>query len=213
MHVQVILFNGFDLLDVIGPLEVLEAASMLSHDAVTVELAGQHAGQRVPSGPKGIELICEAAIDLDRADLLIIPGVASRTGADAIPSLLWEIASGPMKEVWREAVERDDVIVGCVCGGALIPAMAGHLDDRHAVTHHLGMDALSATGARAIAARVVDDGDLVSSGGVTSGIDLALYLLERELGSRLAIAVESLFDYERRGTPWRSEGVEVSPWS
>lgn len=61
---------------------------------------------------------------------------------------------------------------------------------------------LAATGARAVNARVVDDGDLVTAAGITSG----LYLLEREVGPRIAHAVEELFAYERRGTVWRAHG-------
>jgi len=49
---------------------------------------------------------------------------------------------------------------------------------------------------------VVDDGNLVTAGGVTSGLELALYLLERGYGPQVAIGVESLFEYERRGTVW-----------
>jgi transcriptional regulator GlxA family with amidase domain len=56
---------------------------------------------------------------------------------------------------------------------------------------------------------VVDDGDLVTAGGVTSGLDLGLYLLERELGPRIAHAVEELFEYERRGTVWHNMGLEA----
>ena len=55
--------------------------------------------------------------------------------------------------------------------------------------------------------RVVDDGDLVTGGGVTSGLDVALYLLERELGADVALGVEKLFEYERRGTVWRSASL------
>jgi transcriptional regulator GlxA family with amidase domain len=43
---------------------------------------------------------------------------------------------------------------------------------------------------------------LVTAGGVTSGLDLALYLLDRAYGPRVALAVEELFEYERRGTVW-----------
>ena len=73
----------------------------------------------------------------------------------------------------------------------------------------MGMDVLATTGAIPIHARVVDDGDLVSSGGVTSGLDLGLYLLERELGPRIAHAVEELFAYERRGTTWQNRGLQT----
>jgi transcriptional regulator GlxA family with amidase domain len=80
--------------------------------------------------------------------------------------------------------------------------MAGLLEGRSAVTHHLGMDLLEATGVQPVNARVVDDGDLVTSGAVTSGLDLGLYLLERTYGAQVALAVEDLFAYERRGTVW-----------
>ena len=58
----------------------------------------------------------------------------------------------------------------------------------------------------AVAARVVDDGDLVTAGGVTSGLDLALHLLHRSYGPRVALAVEDMFAYERRGTVWTNTG-------
>ena len=90
-------------------------------------------------------------------------------------------------------------------------AMAGLLEGRSVVTHHLGMDVLDATGAHAVDARVVDDGDLITAAGVTSGLDLGLYLLERELGPRIAHSVEQLFAYERRGTTWRAAGLDPTP--
>ena len=102
--------------------------------------------------------------------------------------------------------------VAGVCGGALVLALAGLIEGRPAVTHHLGQDLLDATGAVAVSARVVDDGDLVTAGAVASALDLALYLLERELGPRIALAVEELFAYERRGTVWRRQGAEPHPW-
>ena len=103
----------------------------------------------------------------------------------------------------RKAMANPDVTVATVCGGSLALAMAGLLEGRHAVTHHLGMDVLDATGVTVVDARVVDDGDLVTSGAVTSGLDLALHLLERSYGQQVAVAVEELFAYERRGTVWR----------
>ncbi len=113
----------------------------------------------------------------------------------------------------RKALDNPRVTVATVCGGSLALAMAGLLEGRHAVTHHMGMDVLGATGAIAVHARVVDDGDLVTAGGVTSGLDLGLYLLERELGPRIARAVEELFEYERRGTIWHNKDLKPSPCS
>ena len=50
------------------------------------------------------------------------------------------------------------------------------------------------------------DGDLITSGSVTSGLDLALHLLDRSYGPRVALAVEELFAHERRGTVWTTSG-------
>lgn len=84
----------------------------------------------------------------------------------------------------------------------------GSRTGRPATTHHLGLDLLEATGTIRVDARVVDDGDLVTGATVTSGLDLGLYLLERELGPRVALAVEKLIAHERRGTVWRAAGAE-----
>lgn len=86
------------------------------------------------------------------------------------------------------------------------------IDDRHAATHSLGLDVLDAAGVRAVRARVVDDGDFISGGRVTSALDVAFHVLERSYGPQVAHAVEELFEYERRGTVWRLSGrkpVEV----
>ncbi|WP_084530091.1 hypothetical protein [Nocardia crassostreae] len=85
--------------------------------------------------------------------------------------------------------------------------MAGLIHNRCATTHHRGVDVLNATGVRTIDARIVDDGDLVTAGGVTSGLDLGVYLMEREFGAQAALSVEKLFEFERRGTVWRTIGA------
>ena len=102
----------------------------------------------------------------------------------------------------RDAMANPDITVATVCGVSLALAMAGLLEGRYAVTHVLSLDVLDATGVNVVRARVVDDGDLVTAGGVTSGLDLALHLLHRSYGPRVALAVEELFEYERRGTVW-----------
>jgi transcriptional regulator GlxA family with amidase domain len=60
-----------------------------------------------------------------------------------------------------------------------------------------GLDELDALGAQVLAQWVVDDGDLVTSGGVTSGIDLALWLVEREVDAALADRIAAHLEYPR----------------
>ncbi len=114
-----------------------------------------------------------------------------------------ETAAAPLM---RKALENPAITVATVCGGSLALAMAGLIEGRNANTHHLGVDVLEATGVTAVRARVVDDGDLVTAGGVTSGLDLALHLLDRAFGPKVTLAVEELFAYERRGTVWTDTG-------
>jgi hypothetical protein len=88
---------------------------------------------------------------------------------DTIPVLLARFGETKAVESIRTALTNPDITVATVCGGSLALAMAGLIEGRRAATHHLGMDFLDATGVIAVAARVVDDGDLVSCGAVTSG--------------------------------------------
>jgi transcriptional regulator GlxA family with amidase domain len=89
----------------------------------------------------------------------------------------------------------------------MLAAYAGLATGRNVITHHAALDDLRASGANVIQARVVDDGDLISAGGVTSGLDLALWLVERFAGAEIAAKVERNLEYERRGTVWRTSLV------
>ncbi|OCT11266.1 thiamine biosynthesis protein ThiJ [Paenibacillus pectinilyticus] len=211
MHVQVVLFDGFDLMDALAPYEVFAAAGMYAGGAITVELVSAEGKRSVPSGMNGPAIEAQAALDPHRAGIILVPGGSGKPEGDdedAVPNILRLAMETDLTRLMKQAFDNHDVTVATVCGGSLVLAMGGLLEDRHAVTNHLGMAALGATGAIPIAARVVEDGPrLVSGGGVTSGLDVALYLVERELGPQIASAVEKLFEYERRGTVWRAQGI------
>ncbi len=213
MLVQIVLFDGFDPLDVIGPFEVLAAGGDAAGGALAVELVAADGPRDVVSGTRGLTLRATARLEPDRPGYVVVPGASGPTTGDpdqgvvTIPVLLARFADSAVVPLLRSALRNPDVTVATVCGGSLALAMAGLIEGRHAVTHELGMDVLDATGVRAVPARIVDDGDLVSAGGVTSGLDLGLYLLEREFGPRVAHAVETLFEYERRGIVWRNTGL------
>ena len=224
MHVQIVLFDGFDPLDVIAPYEVLYAGGSASGGAVSVELVSAEGPREVISGTGGLVLRATALLDPGRAGLILVPGASGRVGEpgevpdddaegggewkqdEFIPVLLGRTLTTELPALMKAAMDNPEVTVSTVCGGSLVLAMAGLLEGRHVTTHHMGLDMLDATGAHAVHARVVDDGDLVTGAGVTSGLDLGLYLLEREVGPRIAHAVEELFAHERRGTVWRERG-------
>jgi transcriptional regulator GlxA family with amidase domain len=76
--------------------------------------------------------------------------------------------------------------IAAVCTGAMAVAAAGILGSCPAITHYRAVEDLRATGARIVEARVVDDGDIVTCGGVTSALDLSLWLVEDAFGVELS---------------------------
>ncbi|WP_327139785.1 DJ-1/PfpI family protein [Nocardia sp. NBC_01327] len=212
MHAQIVLFDGFDPLDVIAPFEVLAAGSDAVGGELIVELVSAEGARAVVSGTRGLVLHATAQLDPAKPGYIIVPGASGPVdcdpdaGVDTIPVLLARLGETDLVPLMRLALDNPAIVVATVCGGALGLAMAGLLEGRTATTHTLGTDMLEATGVNVVRARVVDDGDLVTAGGVTSGLDLALHLLERAYGPRVCLAVETLFEYERRGTTWTATG-------
>ncbi|WP_257453631.1 DJ-1/PfpI family protein [Archangium lipolyticum] len=215
MLAQIILFDGFDLLDAMAPYEVLSAGGQVAGGALQVELASFEGAREVRSGINGLKIPATTALDPRRADFMIVPGAAgavSGDGPDSIHALLTRAVHSGLPDVLHQAMAKPGLTMGTVCGGSVLLGMAGLLKGRHATTNHMGLDALTAMGAHAVTSRLVDDGNLVTAAGVTSGLDLGVYLIERHFGPRIAHAVETLFQFERRGTVWRAQGLEPRPW-
>jgi len=209
MHIQIVLFDGFDLLDAIAPYEVFTAAAMYSIEDITIKLVSAEGERMVTSGVNHLQIQASGKLDLTCKGIILVPGASGSVhdnGPDSIPVRLQQAAETNLSHLLNEAAKEPDILLATVCGGSLILAMSSLLEGRYAVTHHMGMGLLSATNAVPVHARIVDDGNIVTGGGVTSGLDVALYLVERELGPRIAHAVEQLFEYERRGTVWKAEG-------
>jgi transcriptional regulator GlxA family with amidase domain len=108
---------------------------------------------QVVSGTRGLTLTATSTLDPDRPGYVIVPGASGPVEGDpdagdvTIPVLLARFADSAAIPMMRRAMQNPDVQVWTVCGGSLTLAMAGLLEGRNAVTHHLGMDVLDATGA------------------------------------------------------------------
>lgn len=209
VKVQIVLFDGFDPLDAMAPYEVFWAAAMMA-DNISVELVTAEGARSVPSGISGLKIESSGQLNPGQAGIILVPGAAGEVDGDgphSVPAILSRAMNTELTDMMRQALRQQGITVATVCGGSLLLAMGGLLEGRPVVTHRLGMDFLGATGAVPIPARVVDDGNLVSGGGVTSGLDVALHLVEREIGPKVAHAVEELFEFERRGTVWKDKGI------
>jgi transcriptional regulator GlxA family with amidase domain len=195
MRVAVVVYEGFDELDAIGPLEVLRNAAVMGAADLVVELVNLDGADEV-TGSHGLRVRPDGRLDPDRTDLLVIPGGGWNDRG----------AHGAWAEAQRgdlPAAIQGGAVVATVCTGAMLAATAGLTRGRPAITHHDAVEDLRASGARVVEARVVDDGDLITAGGVTSGIDMALWLVERHFGSELAGAVAAEIEHPRHGEVWR----------
>ncbi|GAB3945105.1 DJ-1/PfpI family protein [Kribbella albertanoniae] len=110
----------------------------------------------------------------------------------------------PQQLAAAKQVGGDGLILAGIDAGAILLGAAGLIAGRPATTHRPGYDLLKPW-AEVIDARIVDDGDLVTCGsGWFAGVDLACWLLERELGvAAEVVALEQWIGRDRQGTVWR----------
>lgn len=193
MDIAILVYDGFDDLDAIGPYEVFSHAAKQDVD-LSVGLYTLDEQETVETS-HGLTLEPDGTIP-SNPDLVIVPGGGWSTDDDA--SARGEAERGTIPETLATYHE-DGILVASVCTGAMLLARGGLTDGRPAITHHTAVEDLRESGADVVDARVVDDGDLVTAGGITAGIDLALYLLEREFGSAVARGVEETMEYEASG--------------
>jgi transcriptional regulator GlxA family with amidase domain len=195
MHVQIIIFDGFDEMDGVAPYEVFQFAAQDEKDLV-VQLVTVEDVKPV-KGQHGLTLTPHAKFDPSARDSLVIVTGGGWFRPDGEPGVKREIARGVIPKAIRDAAAAGATIAS-VCTGAMLLAAAGLTKGRRAVTHWEVIDDLEKTGARIVHARVVDDNDLVTAGGVTSGLDLALWLVERFYGAARSQKIASTMEHGRR---------------
>lgn len=186
MKIAFPIFPGAEELDLAGPWEALALAR--------------------DYGERDVELFT-AAITREpvrlRGGLRVVPDYAfgSEPAADAIV-----VPGGPGtrdERAWRPVVawivaRRDTPLVASVCTGAFVLARAGLLDGRSATTHYSRLDELREQHPEVNVVegvRVVDEGEVVTAGGVTAGIDLGLHLVARFFDEELEAVVASVMEY------------------
>ena len=192
MIADIVVYDGTDEIDVFGPVEVLRSAAELGGD-ITARIVTRTAQDFVTS-VHGVRFQPDGVLGDQPSDVLIVTGGSWLTRASV--GAWGEVQRGELLTALAAASARTPITAG-VCTGTMLLAHAGLIGNRRAVTHHTAWEELSATGAQLVPERVVDDGDLVTAGGVTSGIDLALWLVQRELGEALAQQVADRMEYAR----------------
>lgn len=197
-RVAILVFNGFDLIDAGGPYEVFLTASRLAerdgdaplYDVVLVSPEGADAAAFGGMTLTGLT----APADAGPVDAVVVPGTIDVAAALSQPGLMAAV----------ETLVGAAPVVASVCTGAFLLARAGVLHGRAATTHWEDVDDLMATGEVGEAqrgVRWVDTGDVVTSGGLTSGIHMALHMVARDCGEEMAVRTAKQLDQ-----PWDPSG-------
>lgn len=200
LRVDIVMFDGVEELDCIAPYEVFSAAAMHSANGVEVRYVTTGRPRLIRCGyGTGIQVKHRWAPR--ETDLVVVPGggYAHRDG----PGVWAEIDDGTLPRALA-AAPRKGLTISSLCTGAVLLSAAGLTRGRPCTTHHGAKAYLAEHGGLVKNARVVDDGDLVTAGGITSGLELGLWLVKRELGPDAATGVETMLEYEARGTVWQA---------
>lgn len=188
MRVGVFVFDGAEELDVVGPYEVLALWAQLSDlRPQVVTFSADGAGVRCA---KGLKLVPDlSAADVGPLHVLVHPG-----GRGTRP-----LAVDPAHLAWVRQMRAQTPILASVCTGALVYAAAGLLAGRPAATYWDAFDELVHLEPSVLAdteARYVDDGDTITSAGVSAGIDMALHLVDRLESRQMARTVRRGIQYD-----------------
>jgi transcriptional regulator GlxA family with amidase domain len=183
MHVAIPLFPQFTALDAIGPYEVLQRVP-----SIDVTFVGHQRGEvRSENGMLGITI--DATFEeLATPDVVVFPG-----GVGTRPLVHDERVLS-----WVRGAHESTSFTTSVCTGSLVLGAAGLLNGLTATTHWACYPELEATGATPTAQRVVEhlDRRIITAAGVSSGIDMALRLLELLVDRTAAQAAQLMIEYD-----------------
>lgn len=192
-----LVFDGCDVMDVTGPYEVLLTANRLAvrsarQEPFELRTVSVDGGPVTAYGGLGLGPSHGALADQREIDVLLVPGLIDLDTGLADEALLAAVS----------AAGDHAAVAASVCTGAFLLEAAGLVGDRDATTHWEDVPALQRrrdrsgeTGAVRDDVRWVDAGDVVTAGGLSDGIDMALHLVERFADRRLALATARQLDH------------------
>jgi putative intracellular protease/amidase len=183
MQAAIALFDRFTALDAVGPYEVLQRIP-----SIDVVFVGHRRGEvRTENGMLGVT--CDATFDeIGAPDVVVVPGgIGTR-----------QLIHDEVIRAWLQSVHPRTTFTTSVCTGSLLLGAAGLLDGLTATTHWSAVDLLNELGARYVPERVVEHlpQRIITAAGVSSGIDMALRLVELLVDGEAARAAQLLIEYD-----------------
>jgi putative intracellular protease/amidase len=195
MKIAIPIFDKVTALDAIGPYEVLSRLP-----GAELKFVGFEPGP-VRTDNRMLSLHVETAIeDFTDPDILVFPGGFGTRALMHDERML----------DWVRKVHETTEWTTSVCTGSLVLGAAGLLDGLDATTHWCSMDVLERLGAKPTGRRVVHQGRIVTAAGVSSGIDMALFLAGKIAGDTIAQAIQLGIEYDPQ-PPYDSGSPDKAP--
>lgn len=180
-----VVYPGLTPLDLVGPLQVLSALAQMDqgYRTVVVGATKDTIGTDTPLGVAPSHTFDEVPSPY----AVLVPG-------GTVPTL--RAMADERLLAWLRTAAAGAELVTSVCTGSMVLGAAGLLEGKRATTHWMFRDLLTGLGATPTAERWVEDGRVITAAGVSAGIDLALHLVERLAGRRVATNIQFAIEYD-----------------
>ncbi|WP_312117651.1 DJ-1/PfpI family protein [Brevibacillus reuszeri] len=189
-RVGIFLFDDVEVLDFAGPFEVFSVTELENgHQPFLVETVSEKG--RIVIACNGLKVQPDYSFDTAPPfDLLIIPGGIGAKEREIHNEHVIKWITNQMESVQ---------LMTSVCTGALLLAKAGLLDDKMATTHWASLDRLEKEFPQVLVQRevkFVDEGNVITSGGISAGINMSFHVVKRLLGSDVARETAKMMEYD-----------------
>lgn len=185
LNVAILIFDGVEELDFVGPWEVFTMAKAAGAALNPFTMGWK---STAITCAKGLRVTADHVFqDAPAADIVVIPGGKGTRSLAADDAFNTAIRPYLAAASWQTSV----------CTGSILLGRAGFLEGRRATTHHNALEFLRihASNAQIVKQRVVHDGSVVTSAGVSAGIDMSLWLVGHLFGEDLARTTQSHMEY------------------
>lgn len=198
IRIGIVIFDDVELLDFAGPYEVFSVADR--HNDVRpfdVRLVSERGGAVIARNRFEVRAH-ESFVSCPQLDWILVPGGGGyRLGGEGYGTRLQK--DNLVLLEWLRSRARTAQHVLSVCSGALVLANAGMLDGRRATTHHGAYEELRRSGKDITVierTKMVDSGFIITSGGISAGIDMSIGMVEKALGRSAAVETAQYMEYD-----------------
>lgn len=190
-EIGILLFNEVEVLDFAGPFEVFSITNYPGSSIKPFGVKTIAQSREVVRARNGLQVVPDYSFaDNPKFDILIVPG---GYGAEEI-----EINNDVVINWLKE--QRNKVgLMASVCTGAFLLAKAGLLDGKNATTHWMDIDRLEREFEKVTVERgvkYVDEGSIITAGGVSAGINMSLHIVTKFLGEKVGLSTAKRMEYD-----------------